>query len=108
MLEWKNQPIKNGQRKIQSFLCRHLISRLYRQTPCSLIGELYYKRKLCCYNLSFYELGNGNGTCYLWDETQGKRGSCEVGTCVYLYVTSGASDTSVIEEVTLYSDTCGR
>jgi hypothetical protein len=63
-----------------------LISRLYRQTPCSSIGELYYKRKLCCYNnyLSIYELGNGNGTCHLWDETQGKRGSCEVGTCVYV------------------------
>jgi hypothetical protein len=76
-------------------------------TLCSLIGELYYERKLCGYNLSFYELGNGNGTCYLWDETQGKRGSCIVGTYVYLYVTSVVCKTSCIEEVTLYSDTCG-
>lgn len=76
-------------------------------TPCSLIGELYYKRKLCCYNLSFYDLGNGNGSCYLWDETQGKRGSCEVGTCVFMYVNSVASKTSGIEEITLYSDTGG-
>lgn len=99
MLEWKKSADKERAKKDPT--------RLYRQTPCSLIGELYYKRKMCCYNLSFYELGNGNGTCYLWDETRGKRGSCEVGTCVYMYVTSDASKTSVIEEVTLYSDTCG-
>jgi hypothetical protein len=37
----------------------------------------------------------------------GKRGSCEVGTFVYLYVTSVASKTSGIEEVTLYSNACG-
>ncbi|WAR08917.1 hypothetical protein MAR_018875 [Mya arenaria] len=47
------------------------------KTPCSLIGELYYKRKLCCYKLFLYDLRNGDGSCYLWDETQGKRESCE-------------------------------
>ena len=25
-------------------------------TPCSLVGQFYYKRKLSCYNLSFYFL----------------------------------------------------
>lgn len=25
-------------------------------SPCSLVGELYYKRKLSSYNLSFYSL----------------------------------------------------
>ena len=52
--------------------------------PCSLVGELYYKRTLSCYNLSFYNLGTANGTCFLWEETQGGRGSCEVGTCLSL------------------------
>ena len=76
-------------------------------TPCSLVGELYYKHKLCCYNLSFYSLGNSNATCYLWDETQGRRGSCEIGSCILLHLNSLAAATSKVEEVTYYSDTCG-
>ena len=42
-------------------------------TPCSLVGDLYYKRKLCVYNLSSYSLGDARATCYVWDETQAKR-----------------------------------
>ena len=75
--------------------------------PCSLVGELYYKRKLSCYNLSFYNLGNANGTCFLWDETQGGRGSCEVGTCLSLYINSTVGQFSPVQELTFYSDTCG-
>jgi len=75
--------------------------------PCSLVSDVYYKRKLSCYNLSFYNLGNKNGHCFLWDESQGGRGSCEVGTCLYLYINSIAGGVSPIKEVTLYSDTCG-
>ena len=76
-------------------------------TPCSLVGELYYKRKLCCYNLSFYALGNKKGTCYLWDETHGQRGSCEVATCLLMYTSSVANKLSAVQEITYYSDTCG-
>lgn len=55
--------------------------------PCSLVSQVYYKRKLSCYNLSFYSLGD-KGTCFLWNETDGERGSCEVATCLHKYVTS--------------------
>lgn len=75
--------------------------------PCCLVGELYYKRKLSCYNLSFYSLGDKNGTCYLWDETQGGRGSCEIATCLQIYINSVTSRCSTVKEITLYSDTCG-
>ena len=27
-------------------------------TPCSLVSQVYYKRKLSCYNLSVYLLGD--------------------------------------------------
>ena len=57
-------------------------------TPCSLVGELYYKRKLACYNLSFYSLGDQNGTCYLLDECQAGRGSCEIATCLQMHTNS--------------------
>jgi hypothetical protein len=34
-------------------------------TPCTMVGDLFYKRCLSTYNLSFYSLGDGKGTCYL-------------------------------------------
>ena len=64
------------------------------------------KRKLSCYNLSFYNIDNKNGQCFLWNETQGGRSSCEVGTCLYLYISSIAGDVSPVKEITFYSDTC--
>ena len=75
--------------------------------PCSLGGDLYNKRKLSCYNLSFYKIDNKNGQCFLQDETPGGRGSCEVGTCLYLYISSFAGDVSPVKEITFYSDTRG-
>jgi hypothetical protein len=35
------------------------------QTPCSLVSQLYYMRKLNCYNLSIYNLASTHATCYL-------------------------------------------
>ena len=49
------------------------------QTPCSLVSQLYYIRKLNCYNLSIYNLASTH-TCYLWSEVDTQRGSCEIGT----------------------------
>ena len=57
-------------------------------TPCSLVSVMYYMRKLCCYNLSVYSLGNGDGSCYVWSEVNGKRGSSEIGTCMHRYLQS--------------------
>ena len=74
------------------------------QVPYSLVSQVYYKRKLCCYNLSVYSLKDGNASCFLWNETEGKRGSCEIATCVQLYLKSLSSQ---ISHVCLYSDSCG-
>ena len=76
-------------------------------TPCSLVGELYYKRKLSCYNLSFNSLGDKKGVCYLWDESQGGRGSSEIGSCLLMYISRLAENASSLKEITLYSDSCG-
>lgn len=76
-------------------------------TPCTMVGVLYYKRKLSCYNLSFYSLGDENGTCYLWDESQAGRGSCEIGTCLLTQINSITNTHSAVKEITFYSDTCG-
>ncbi|KAK3085282.1 hypothetical protein FSP39_001017 [Pinctada imbricata] len=57
-------------------------------TPCSNVSQVYYKRKLNCYNLSVYSLGNSDATCFMWNETEGKRGSNEIGTCLLMYIRS--------------------
>jgi hypothetical protein len=54
------------------------------------------------YNLTIYNTGSDDH-CYLWDETQGKRGSIETATCVYNYV---MSQTNIIS-VRMMSDGCG-
>lgn len=74
-------------------------------TPCSLVSELYYSRKLCCYNLTVYNLGDKQVFFHLWDETDGKRGSCEIATCLLKSTQSFCSAKAT--EVTYYSDTCG-
>ena len=57
-------------------------------TPCSNVSQVYYKRKLSCYKCSVYSLGDGKGYCYLWNESEGQRGSCEIGTCLGMYIKS--------------------
>ena len=72
-------------------------------TPCSLVSQLYYKRKLNSYNLSEYSLGSGQGTCYMWDESEGGRGACEIGTCLIFYL---GSLPATVKQVIFFSDTC--
>lgn len=71
--------------------------------PKSSISNFYYKRKLSLYNLTTYSLGNRDVKCFLWAEMDGKRGACEVGSCLVQYISS-LPDT--IDHVILYSDCC--
>jgi hypothetical protein len=70
--------------------------------PCSLVSQVYYKRKLSCYNLSVYSLADGKTTCFMWNESEGKRGSCEIATCLLLYLKSLPS----ANHVCFFSDSC--
>lgn len=73
-------------------------------TPWSNVSSLFYSRKLSTYNLTVYELGSKTANCYMWHEGEGGRGSCEISTCVFRYLSSLSSN---IDHVVLYSDTCG-
>ena len=73
------------------------------QAPCGLVSQLYYKRKLSVYNFTTYSLSDGKGTCYTWDETEGKRGACEIPTCLFVYISSLPAS---VHDVTIYSDCC--
>ncbi|KAK7478334.1 hypothetical protein BaRGS_00030408 [Batillaria attramentaria] len=47
---------------------------------------------------------DGKATCFVWDETNGRRGSVEIATCLFLYLKSLPV---TVKDVILYSDCCG-
>jgi len=66
-------------------------------------AQIYFSRKLSVMNFTVYD-SRKKGTCYLWDETQGKKGSAEIGTCLLKYLISLPGE---IVHVVFYADTCG-
>ncbi|KAJ8043559.1 hypothetical protein HOLleu_10703 [Holothuria leucospilota] len=73
------------------------------QTPFTDVGLLYYKRKLSVYNFTIYEQDTRKGYCYLWPESEGKRGANEIASCLLSYLRSLPPN---IHHVTSFSDTC--
>lgn len=73
------------------------------QLPFSSVSQFYYSRKLCVYNLTFYE-GNGNNAyCYVWNEINGKRGSNEIGSSILRYIQTLKEE---VTHLSMFSDTC--
>ncbi|KAK7474663.1 hypothetical protein BaRGS_00034087 [Batillaria attramentaria] len=72
-------------------------------TPFDLTSQTYYKRKLSTYNLSVFSLADKKAACYVWNGSEGQRGSNEVGTCLYKHILSLPQS---VQHVILYSDTC--
>lgn len=76
------------------------------QLPCTDVGLLYYTRKLTLYNLTLYESAPPNEAyCFVWSETNGKKGSSEIGTILCHYLMKCVPEE--VTEVSLFSDTCG-
>jgi hypothetical protein len=40
--------------------------------PKTNVSAMYYKTKLAVHNMTFFDLENKDGTCFIWNETQGK------------------------------------
>lgn len=74
-------------------------------TPYLTCGRAFYSRQLYTYNLTIYETQiDGNiPVCYIWDETRAKRGSKEIGSCLWHYFKGLPA---CVEEVIMYSDRC--
>ncbi len=71
--------------------------------PFSGECQIYYKRKLSMYNFTIFD-SRGVGTCYTWDENNGRKGSSEIGSCLLRYIKSLPS---TVNKVIFYADTCG-
>lgn len=90
--------------KENNFMCCTFDLQGVLQLPSSEVSPLYYSRKLCTYNLTIYEMAPPNNAfCYVWTEINGKRGSLEIGTCLYNYIEQLPE---AVNEISLFSDTC--
>lgn len=80
------------------------------QCPRGDTASFYYISKLRVFNLTIYEFKSKVAKCFVWDESQGKRGVCEIGTCILKYLESLEEKASTTEnkklDVTFYSDNC--
>jgi hypothetical protein len=72
-------------------------------TPQLPDQPVLYKRKLCTYNVTTYDVANKAGWCYVWSEYDGSRGSNEVATILYRNIKKYES----AEHITMFSDTYG-
>ena len=50
--------------------------------PFGATGIFYYSRRLKNHNLTVTEIDNMTTHIYLWNEHEGRKGSCEMATCV--------------------------
>lgn len=64
---------------------------------------LYYSRKLSFFNFTILD-SNLNGLCNAWDETNGRKGCCEIGSCILKYLKERVGPN--IKHIVFYADTC--
>ncbi|KAJ8968681.1 hypothetical protein NQ314_002172, partial [Rhamnusium bicolor] len=76
-------------------------------TPRGEVFVFYYKQKLNSYNFTISKLKSDRVECYFWHEGLGKRGSNEIGTCVYNFLEETSNSVNSDDLViVLYSDNC--
>lgn len=92
-------------KKNKSILCTSFDLQKVLNTPHGQSMLLFYSRKYTVYNLCFYESVTRNGFCYMWGETEGKRGGNEIASILQKYITDVDSRGS-IKSLILYSDSC--
>ena len=56
------------------------------ECPKGQSSSIFNKRKLTVYNLAIFDIILKEGTCCLWVETEGNRGSTETASCIFNYV----------------------
>ena len=73
--------------------------------PHGETSSFYYSRRLRVTNLSITELDSMVTRCYIWDESQAKKGSCEVSSIVFKFLKEmHLAGKKVIH---FFSDRCG-
>ena len=55
-----------------------------------------------------YDLSNGDGYCYMWDQSTAKRGSIEMASFLFHLIDSKVKENHGIRNVVIFSDVVGR
>ena len=66
---------------------------------------IYYKRQLSVFNFGVNDLTHRNSSFFVWDETEGKKGSLEVSSALNAFFDT--VDLSTVRKIKSFSDTCG-
>lgn len=74
--------------------------------PRTPIQDAFYSRQISVYNFCIVYLDSKNPCFYSWDETIGKRGSTEIASALYHYLSSMNFENHV-EIIRLFCDGCG-
>lgn len=75
--------------------------------PKSNVSAMYYKTKLAVHNMTFYDLQSKDGTCFLWNEIEGKLTADEFSTIIVCYLETVIHSLKESEkEIVLFSDGC--
>lgn len=75
--------------------------------PKSNRCEIFYKRRLSCYNFTVFELNSRKADCYVWHEGIGGRGANEIASNLVHYLENVDSSEQGISTVSLFADGCG-
>lgn len=74
------------------------------------MSSFYYTSKLNVLNLTVFELKSKEVECLLWDESEGNRGVCEIGSSILNYLESLEGKANVTEtnklDVVFYTGNC--
>lgn len=77
------------------------------QLPKGQVSLFFYKSRINCFNFTISDLYAKNVDCFFWDETEGKRGAIEIGSCVLAFIESQLNNhPSGDLDLIFYSDNC--
>lgn len=88
-----------------SFLCFTFDLEKTQPIPYLNTNVVYYKRQMWMYNLGINTRHDNKGYMQVWTETQGKRGSVEIVSCISEFLSN--MDISKIDHIHTFSDCCG-
>lgn len=74
--------------------------------PQSSTSSFYYKRKLCVFNLTGYDMKNKQGYCILWHEGISGRSGNDIASAVTQLLEEVVKETPNLQNIILWSDSC--
>ncbi|KAK3907413.1 LOW QUALITY PROTEIN: Adhesion G protein-coupled receptor A3 [Frankliniella fusca] len=73
-------------------------------TPHLTCKRISYSRQLYVFNFTVHDCTTGITHCYMWNETEGKRGSNEISTCLLKHISEEVPD--YVQDLTIFTDCC--